>query len=91
MKQINVIANNTLESRLISMASKNGVNGYTSMQAQGSGLSGLQSGISDGDSNIFFLFILTDAQAETFLVDLKKVIDKGHRLKVLITDIEILL
>lgn len=90
MKLINVVANATLEERLVSIANAHDASGYTVLEARGAGSAGLQTGALEGESNILFLLGVPESKVEAVLADVEKLIKRGHHLAVFITDTQVL-
>lgn len=90
MKQINIVANATLEDRLIEIARARVTSGYTVLEARGAGSAGLQTGVLEGESNILFLLIVTEAMLPAVLADIEKLMKRGHHLATFITDTHVL-
>ncbi len=89
-KLINIIANSSLESRLVDIAMRDGATGYTISDARGGGGSGMQSGALDGDSNIHFMMIVSDELLAHMLEQLSVMIRKGHHMVVYVSNTEVL-
>jgi hypothetical protein len=89
-KVINVIAESQLENRLIKLASRHKINGYTIMEARGNGSSGIQSGVLDVESNILFLIIVSPARADAIMAELAGWIEQGYHLVTFVSDTQIL-
>lgn len=89
-KLVNIVANATLESRLIDIAERDGVTGYTIIDARGGGSSGVQRGAFESDSNILFIMIVSDRLLETVLTELDRLIRKGHNLVVYVSNTEVM-
>lgn len=86
-KQVNIIINSALEAKMIRLANRVGVSGYsiTSMRT-GQGTTGLQTGSSDGDSNILFMMIITLDKLEQMIIEIQKIKDRSYPLRVFIND-----
>ena len=89
-KLLTIITARELEKKIIEMARRRGVGGYTIVQASGAGASGIQSGMLDVDSNILIYIILSEQRLLTLLDDLENMMQRGHRLKAIVSDISIL-
>lgn len=89
-KLLTIITSRALEKMIIEAVRKRGVGGYTIVNASGAGASGLQSGMLDGDSNILMHIILSEARLITVLDDLEDMMNRGYRVKAIVTDISIL-
>lgn len=89
-KIVNIIANATLESRLIEISNKHGATGYTILPARGGGGSGVQTGTLDSDSNILFMLIIPDRPLKDMLDELQKLIKRGHHLVVYVSNTEVM-
>lgn len=89
-KLVNIVANATLESRLVDIAEREGVTGYTVIEARGGGSTGVQRGVFESDSNILFMMIVSDRLLQTILGDLNKLIRKGHNLVVYVSNTEVM-
>ncbi|QKT04204.1 transcriptional regulator [Ectothiorhodospiraceae bacterium 2226] len=89
-KVVNVIANAERERRLIETAEKYGASGYTVMEVRGGGSTGEQAGVLDSDTSILFMMIVSQEKAENLLASLHRMIGRGHRILVFVTDAEVL-
>ena len=90
MKLINIVANATLEERLVDMAEKHGTSGYTILEARGAGSAGLQTGVLEGESNILFMLIVTEAKLAEVMVDIEKLMKRGHHLACFVSDTQVM-
>jgi len=90
MKLINIIANATLEERLINIAEVHGTSGYTVLEARGAGSAGLQTGVLEGDSNILFMLIVAESQLDEVMVDIEKLMKRGHHLACFVSDTQVM-
>jgi len=90
MKLINVVANTTLEERLVDIAEAHGTSGYTILEARGAGGAGLQTGVLEGGSNILFMLIVTEAKLDEVMVDIDKLMKRGHHLACFVTDTQVM-
>jgi PII-like signaling protein len=89
-KLLTLIASNQLEEMILKQMTQHDIGGYTVVRAHGAGASGIQSGMLDFDANILVYIIMSEARLERVLVDIDKMMDKGYRIKALVTDIDIL-
>ena len=89
-KLLTIITARELEKKIITAARRRGVGGYTIVQASGAGASGIQSGMLDVDSNILIYIILSEPRLLALLEDLDRLMNQGHRLKAIVSDISIL-
>lgn len=89
-KLLTIITSRALEKMIIEAVRRRGVGGYTVVNASGAGASGIQSGMLDGDSNILIHIILSEARLITVLDDLEDMMNRGYRIKAIVTDISIL-
>lgn len=89
-KLLTIITARELEKMIIEAARRRGVGGYTVVEASGAGASGIQSGMLDVDSNILIYIILSEPRLITLLNDLENMMQRGHRLKAIVSDIAIL-
>lgn len=89
-KLLTIIAAQELEETVIRKARKRGIGGYTVVPARGAGHFGIQSGMLGVDSNILIYIILSEERLQTVLEDIDDMMNHGHRLKAIITDITIL-
>lgn len=89
-KMLTIITSRAFEKMIIEAVRKRGVGGYTMVNASGAGASGLQSGMLDGDSNILIHIILSEPRLITVLDDLEGMMNRGYRIKAIVTDISIL-
>jgi nitrogen regulatory protein PII len=90
MKLINIVANATLEERLAAIAEKHNASGYTVLEARGAGSAGLQTGALEGESNILFMLIVPATKLDDVLVDVEKLMKRGHHLAAFITDTQVI-
>ncbi|HEY9097666.1 MAG TPA: hypothetical protein VIN38_02230 [Thiobacillus sp.] len=90
MKLINIIANGALEERLVNMAEAHGTSGYTILEARGAGSAGLQTGTLEGGSNILFVLIVTESKLAGVMVDVEKLMKRGHHLACFVSDTQVL-
>ena len=89
-KLLTIITSRAFERMIIEAVRKRGVGGYTVVSASGAGVSGIQSGMLDSDSNILIYIILSEARLITVLDDLDDMMDRDYRIKVIVTDISVL-
>ncbi len=89
-KLLTIITSRALEKMIIEAVRRRGVGGYTVVNASGAGASGIQSGMLDGDSIILIHIILSEARLITVLDDLEDMMNRGYRIKAIVTDISIL-
>ena len=89
-KLLTIITSRAFEKMIIEVVRKRGVGGYTVVQASGAGISGIQSGMLDSDSNILIYIILSEARLVPLLDDLDDMMNRNYRIKVMVTDISIL-
>ena len=89
-KLLTIIASKQLEEMILKQLAPHGIGGYTVVSGHGAGASGIQSGMLDIDTNILIYIIMSEPRLENVLVEIDKMMDKGYRLKALITDIDIL-
>jgi hypothetical protein len=87
---VNVVASTPLESALAQLARNHRVAGYTVLDARGYGNTGPQSGALLSDSNIYFMLLVSNEQAEDVLADIQKMIESGHQLIAFVTRTEVL-
>ncbi len=90
MKLINIVANVTLEDRLVGIAEKHGASGYTVLEARGGGSAGLQTGVLEGGSNILFMLVVPESRLDEVLADIERLMKRGHHLAAFITDTQVL-
>ncbi len=90
MKLINIVANVTLEDRLVGIAEKHGASGYTVLEARGGGSAGLQTGVLEGGSNILFMLVVPESRLDEVLADVERLMKRGHHLAAFITDTQVL-
>ena len=90
MKLINIVANVTLEDRLVGIAEKHGASGYTVLEARGGGSAGLQTGVLEGGSNILFMLVVPESRLDEVLADFERLMKRGHHLAAFITDTQVL-
>jgi nitrogen regulatory protein PII len=90
MKLINIVANATLEDRLVDIAEKHRASGYTVLEARGAGSAGLQTGVLEGESNILFMLVVPESRLDEVLADVERLMKRGHHLAAFITDTQVL-
>ncbi|MHB1051730.1 MAG: P-II family nitrogen regulator [Thiobacillus sp.] len=90
MKLINIVANMTLEERLVDIAVAHGTSGYTILEARGAGSAGLQTGALEGGSNILFMLVVTESKLTEVMVDIEKLMKRGHHLACFVSDTQVL-
>ena len=89
-KMLTIITSRAFEKMIIDAVRRRGVGGYTVVNASGAGVSGIQSGMLDSDSNILIHIILSEARLVSVLDDLDDMMNRAYRIKVIVTDISIL-
>ena len=89
-KLLTIITSRAFEKMIIEAVRGRGVGGYTVVNASGAGASGIQSGMLDSDSNILIYIILSEARLITVLDDLEDMMNRGYRIKAVVTNISIL-
>ena len=89
-KMLTIITSRAFEKIIIQALRGRGVGGYTVVNASGAGASGIQSGMLDSDSNILIYIVLSEARLITVLDDLEDMMNRGYRIKAVVTDISIL-
>ena len=89
-KLLTIITAREFEAMIIDAARRREVGGYTVVQASGAGASGIQSGMLDIDSNILIYIILSEPRLLALLEDLEDMMQRGYRLKAIVSDIAIL-
>ncbi len=89
-KLITVITSDVLGDRLVKAVKQRGASGYTIFRAQGAGSSGEQSGMLDVDTNIVFHVVVPLTKMSAMLDALEAIGRKGHHLKVLVSDVNVL-
>ena len=90
MKLINIVANATLEERLIDIAEAHATSGYTVLEARGAGSAGLQTGALEGGSNILFMLIVAESKLDEVMGDIEKLMKRGHHLACFVTDTQVM-
>ncbi|MBT9567982.1 MAG: transcriptional regulator [Thiobacillus sp.] len=90
MKLINIVANVALEERLVDIAEAHATSGYTVLEARGAGSAGLQTGVLEGESNILFLLIVTEVKLGEVMLDIEKLMKRGHHLACFVTDTQVM-
>jgi len=90
MKLINIVANMTLEERLVDIAEAHDSSGYTILDARGAGSAGLQTGALEGGSNILFMLVITESKLKEVMADIEKLMKRGHHLACFVTDTQVL-
>ena len=89
-KLLTIITSRAFERMIIEAVRRRGVGGYTVVNASGAGVSGIQSGMLDSDSNILIYIILSEARLITVLDDFEDMMTRGYRIKAVVTDVSIL-
>lgn len=89
-KLLTIITARELEKMLVEAMTRRGIGGYTVVEASGAGAFGIQSGMLEGDTNILIYVILSEPRLVTVLDDLEVLMNRGHRLKAIVSDISIL-
>ena len=89
-KMLTIITSRAFEKIIIQALRGRGVGGYTVVNASGAGASGIQSGMLDSDSNILIYVVLSEARMESVFDDLDDMMQRGYRIKVIVTDISLL-
>lgn len=89
-KLLTLIAPNELRPLIIDTLRECGIGGYTLWPASGAGASGIRSGFFDADSNVLIEIILSEPNLQSVLERMESLMDGGYRLKVLVTDIQVL-
>jgi PII-like signaling protein len=89
-KLLTIITSKQLEEMVLKKLAPHGIGGYTVVSGHGAGASGIQSGMLDIDTNILIYVIMSEPRLERVLVEIDKMMDKGYRLKALVTDVSIL-
>lgn len=90
MKLINIVANAALEARLIGIAEAHATSGYTVLEARGAGSAGLQTGVLEGGSNILFMLIVAESRLDEVMVDVEKLMKRGHHLAAFVSDTQVM-
>lgn len=86
-KQVNIIVNSALEAKMVRLANRVGVSGYSiTPMRTGQGSTGLQTSSSEGDSNILFMMIITFDKMEQMIAEIQKIKDRSYSLRVFIND-----
>jgi nitrogen regulatory protein PII len=88
-KMITVITTSMLEEKLVKVFRKRGTSGYTVVQARGAGSRGVQSGL-DFDANIQVEVVLPPDRVDPLLEDLKRLMERGHHLTVMVSDVHVI-
>lgn len=89
-KSLHIIINSTFENKLIEILKRNGVSGYTQLNARGDGESGVQDGHSDGESNVLFIVLVSNMMADMLIENLNKYREIGHHILIYTHNAEIL-
>ncbi len=86
-KQVNIIVNSALEAKMVRLANRVGVSGYSiTPMRTGQGSTGLQTSSSEGDSNILFMMIITLDKMDQIITEIQKIKDRSYPLRVFIND-----
>jgi len=72
------------------MAEAHATSGYTILEARGAGSAGLQTGVLEGESNILFLIIVDESRLDEVMVDVEKLMKRGHHLACFISDTQVM-
>jgi nitrogen regulatory protein PII len=89
-KLLAIIGPSALTDTLTEMLRRNGISGYTLLQASGAGTSGPQTGMLDIDSNIMLYVILSEERVPALLDEIERLMRKGHHLKAFVSDAAVL-
>ena len=89
-KLLTIITSRAFEKIIIQALRGRDVGGYTVVNASGAGASGIQSGMLDSDSNILIYVVLSEARMEFVFDDLEDMMQRGYRIKVIVSDISLL-
>ena len=89
-KLLTIITSRAYEKMIIEALRECGVGGYTVVNASGAGASGIQSGMLDSDSNILIYVVLSEDRMETVFDKLEDMMQRGYRIKVIVSDISLL-
>lgn len=89
-KLLTLITSKQLEEMILKRLTPHGIGGYTVVTGHGAGATGIQSGMLDIDTNILIYIILSETRLERVLPEIDRMMDKGYRVKALVTDISIL-
>lgn len=90
MKLINIVANSMLEERMVAIAEAHAASGYTILEARGAGSAGLQTGALEGESNILFMLVVPEDKLDAVMLDVEKLMKRGHHLAAFITDTQVM-
>lgn len=89
-KLLTIITSKQLEEMILKSLTKCGIGGYTVVPAHGAGASGIQSGMLDIDANVLIYIIMSQPRLDRVLVEIDGFMNKGYRVKALVTDVDIL-
>ncbi len=89
-KAVHIIVNATFERELIKVLKRVGVTGYTQLDARGFGYSGEQDGHSEGETNVFFMTLVTEEKAQEIEETLVSYIMRGYPIVSYMTDADVL-
>ena len=89
-KLLTIITSRAYEKMIIEALRECAVGGYTVVNASGAGASGIQSGMLDSDSNILIYVVLSEDRMETVFDKLEDMMQRGYRIKVIVSDISLL-
>lgn len=89
-KLLTIITSRAYEKMIIEALRESGVGGYTVVSASGAGASGIQSGMLDSDSNILIYVVLSEDRMESVFDNLEDMMQRGYRIKVIVSDISLL-
>ena len=89
-KAVHIIVNATFENELIKVLKQAGATGYTQLDARGFGYSGEQDGHSEGETNVFFMALVTEEKAQVIEEKLVSYINRGYPIVSYMTDADVL-
>lgn len=89
-KLVNIITMDVLQDKLREMFRRHGVSGYTIVPVRGEGASGESAGAMDFEASIMIKVILPEEKLQRLLDGLQRQIDKGYRLTIFVSDVEVI-
>ncbi len=89
-KLVNIITMDVLQEKLAEMFRRYGVSGYTIIRARGEGATGELVGALDFDASILVKVIIPEEKLQRLLNGLQRQLEKGYRLTVFVSDVDVL-
>jgi len=89
-KLVNIITMDVLQDKLREMFRRHGVSGYTIIRVRGEGASGESAGTMDFEASIMIKVIVPEEKLQRLLDGLQRQIDKGYRLTIFVSDVDVM-